>query len=506
MSDSSRIAKNTIFLYFRMFCVMGVGLYTVRVVLAALGINGFGIYQTIGGIIGLLGFLNGALSTGSSRFLTFELGRGVTERLRQTFSTLLLTHIILAGLTVLVAEVSGIWYIYTYLNIMAEQLPTALVVFQFTVLTAVVNMTQIPYTAIIIAHEQLKVYAYMSLVEVFFKLGIAWFIAFVPAYRLEWYAGLLCLAQVSIVLSYRVYCYRHYEESRFSRRYLDWSILKSVGAFSGWSTFAGLAIALMNQGVLLMLNTFFSPAVVSARVIAMQVNNAAQQFLNNFRTAADPQIVKRYASGDYEGSQRLLLTSTRFSFYLMLVLAIPIVLLAEPLLSAWLHEVPDYAVLFLQWSMVQSLFAVFDSSLYTALYAKGQLRENALTSPMLGFVNVAVMFGALRMGCSPLIISYCFVVFYAILGLVIKPVLLCKVVAYRPRALVQMFSKCGLVATIAIPVCYLLTMNLARNTVLGFLGTCVICVLVTASSAWYFGMQESERKLVAQMVGTRIKR
>ncbi len=490
--------KNTMFLYFRMLCVMLVTLYTVRITLGALGINDYGIYQTIGGIVGILAFINGALGTGSSRFLTFELGRGVTEKLKQTFSTLLLAHIIIAIIVAIVAETVGMFYIFHYLNLPDERIASAIIVFQLSVITAIMSMTQIPYTAVIIAHEQLKIYAYISLVEVIFKLGISFAIVALPSHRLEFYALLLCIVQIAVMFLYRMYCYHCYEESHFYRKKFDLSILRSVGVFSGWSIFANLTIALLNQGTLLMLNTFFSPAVVAARVIALQVNSAAQQFMNNFQTAAYPQIVKRYATGDFTGSQKLLLKSANFSYYLMLILAMPIILLADPLLHLWLKNVPDYAVIFLQWSMVQSLFAVFDTSLYYALYAKGQLRENALISPTIGLIVVFVELILFKLGYSPLVMCYLFTLYYAILGIVIKPILACKIANYRSYDIIKMFCKCLLVTIILIPIGYISTLVFNKFTLLGFIEICFTTTMMTIIVVGVIGLNNRERYLICE--------
>lgn len=506
MSSGSRIIKNTMFLYFRMLCVMAVSLYTVRITLVALGVNDYGIYQTIGGIVGMLAFLNNALGTGSSRFLTFELGRGVTLRLRQTFSTLLLAHIIIAVLVVVAAELIGVWYLEYHLHVAAGQETAAMVVFQLSVLTAVMSMTQIPYMAVIIAHEQMRIYAYVTVVEVILKLAVAFAIMTIDSHRLEAYALLLCIVQIAIMGMYRLFCYRHYEESHFDWHIFDKDILREVGSFSGWSIFAQLSIALMNQGTLLLLNTFFSPVIVSARVIALQVNNAAQQFLNNFRTAANPQIVKRLAAGDFSGSQRLLLRSTYFSYYLMLVLALPIILLAEPLLTLWLSEVPEYAVIFLQWSMVQSLFAVFDSSLYTALYAKGKLRENALLSPTVGFIIVPVQLLLFKLGYSPMVVCYLSTLTYAILGVIIKPYLVYRVAGYSLVLVGKMFLRCLKVTFVAVPLVYVAAMPFDIHSWFGFFGVCVVSLAITVATSWYLGMDGEERSLILGMMRDKLHR
>lgn len=505
MSSGARIAKNTMFLYFRMFCVMAVSLYTVRITLVALGVEDYGIYQAVSGIVGMLAFLNGALSAGSSRFLTFELGQGMTDRLHKMFTTLLFTHVIIALLVALGAEVGGIWYINNYFQLTAEKCIAVMVVFQLSIVTSIMNMTQVPYMSVIIAHEQLNIYAYVSLIEVLLKLAIAAVITVVTSHRLEIYALMICVVQISIMIMYRVYCYRHYFESHWQRKWLDWTVLREVGSFSSWSLFAQVAIALMNQGTLLLLNSFFSPVVVAARVIAVQVSNTAQQFLSNFRTAVNPQIVKRLAAGDAEGSQSLLLRSMYFSYYLMLILAVPIILLADTLLSCWLEEVPEYAVLFLQFSMIESLFAVFDTSLYTALYAMGRLRENALISPAFGLMLFPLYYCLFSWGYSPMVVSYLLVLNYAMLGLVIKPWLAHWIAGYAWKEMGKVYFKCIKVTCLVLVLAFLGTSlfneaSLASNLLLGSWS-----VITTFVVIWLIGLTNEERNLVLNMVRRKLR-
>lgn len=498
--SGERIVKNTLVLYFRMLCVMGVSLYTVRVTLVALGAHDYGIYQAVGGIVMMLAFINSALGAGTARFLTYELGTGDGERLRALFSTLLLAHIAIALAVIVVAEPIGIYYVSEYL----AGSTAALVVFELSVVTAAMNMTQIPYTAVLIAHERLGIYAYVTLAEVGLKLAVAFAIMVVPTDKLIWYAALTCLVQLVIMGLYRYYCVRSYAEARFSRGLFSLELLRPVGAFSFWSIFAQCSLALLNQGTLLMLNTFFSPTVVAARSIALQVSNAAGMFLNNFRTAANPQIVKRLAAGDARGSEQLCLQSTYFSYYLMLMVALPVMLLAEPLLSLWLVEVPEYAVEFLIWSMVQSLIAVFDSSLYTALYAKGELRENAICSPTVGFIIVPVQLGLFYLGYSPLVVAYLGVVTFALLGLVIKPYLAWRVAGYSPRAMLAMYARAARVSIVAVPVVLATCSGLDGHTLLGFTAVCVLSVAIVAATAWTIGMDSSERTLARGLIARRV--
>ena len=378
-SSNKRIAQNTIFLYFRMMFTMVVSLFTSRIILQKLGVDDYGIYQAVGGIVGFLSFVNGALATGSSRFLTFALGENNIEKLKRTFTTTLNVHIILAFFVVVIAETIGLWFLYNKMVIAPERFSAATYVYHLSILTAVFTLTQVPYNASIIAHERMSIYAYMSIVEVSAKLCICYLLSLGNFDKLKFYATLLLIVQVGLMIFYRIYCKRNFEEAHYSLTF-DKKIFKEIAAFSGWSMFASTSTALNSQGVLLLLNIFFTPAVVTARAISLQVNMAATQFVNNFRTAVNPQIVKRLAAGDIQGSHKLLLTSTKYSYYLMLCLCLPICLLSYPLLHLWLGLVPEYATIFLQLIIIQSLFQVFDTSFYTALYAMGRLKENALIS------------------------------------------------------------------------------------------------------------------------------
>ena len=501
-SSNKRIAKNTMFLYFRMMFTMVISLYTSRVILQTLGVTDYGIYQTVGGIVGFLSFINGALSTGSSRFLTFELGTGDVGKLKRTFSTTLTIHIALAVLVVVVAETAGAWFLYNKLEIPPERMEAAVYVFHISVLTSIFSLTQVPYGATIIAHENMSVYAYMSIVDVSLKLLVVYTLRLGLYDNLKFYATLLFCIQVGLMLFYRIYCYRKYPETHY-KFVIDKQILKSIFGFSGWSLFANASIALNSQGILILLNMFFSPAVVAARAISIQVNMAANQFVSNFQTAASPQIVKRYAAGDYKGSKRLLLETTKYSFYLMWLLSLPICIAAEPLLRIWLGVIPEYTVIFLQLIVIQSLFQIFDTSFYRALYAKGQLRENALISPTLGFISFPLVYILFKMGFSPVALSWASLFTYAMLAFVVKPILIIRIVDYTWNDIWSVFLPCLKVVLISLPIPLLVNYIVEDSycsVIWGFMIVVGVCVTSVLVSSWFIGLDASMRtKLVAVM-------
>lgn len=501
-TSNKTIAKNTIFLYFRMMFTMVVSLFTSRVILQVLGVEDYGIYQTVGGVVGMLQFVNGALSTGSSRFLTYEMGTGNVDKLKRTFSSVLTAHLLLAIVIVLVAETAGLWFVYNKLVIPTERMDAAVFAYHMSILAAVFQITQVPYNASIISHEKMGIYAYVSIIEVSLKLAIVYALYFGGWDKLMQYSLSYCVVNISIVLFYNIYCTRKFEETHYKPMW-DKEIMTGVLSYSGWNLFANTSIALNNQGAVILINMFFTPGVVTARAIANQVNMAANQFIQNFRTAANPQIVKRYAAGDFEGSKALLLSSTKFSYYLMLILSLPICLVAEPLLLLWLGQVPEYSVVFLQLAIITSLFQVFDTSFYTALYAKGRIKENALISPTLGFLAFPITYILFRLGCSPTSLAVVLLVIYAVLGLIVKPMLIIKIVDYTWADIMQVLLPCFYVTIFSciVPVmAYLFKDLFFDNIIIQFLALTIISILSVCITVWFVGLDKSMKEKLLNVI------
>ena len=507
-SNNKTIAKNTIMLYFRMLLTMGVGLFTSRVILQTLGVTDYGIYQSVGGIVGFIGFLNNALATGSSRFLTFELGKGNLDKLKSTFSTTLTIHIALAIIIVILAETVGLWFLYNKLIIPTERFDAAVYCFHFSVLAAAFSITQAPYSASIMSHEKMDLYAYVSIVETVLKLGIVYLLYIGDFDKLKMYATLFFCLTVGMQVFYRVYCVKHFPETKYKFVY-EKNILIDIGKFSGWSLLANFSIALSNQGILMLLNMFFSPAVVTARAISLQVNGLIYQFVNNFRTAANPQIVKRYAVGDFDGHKSLLLQSTKYSFFMLYLMGLPIILTAYPLLKLWLGIVPEYTVIFLQIVIVQSLFSVFDVSLYQALYAKGDLKWNALTSPTIGFITFPIVYICFKSGASPVALSWAYLCSKIILGCVQKPILLIKEVGYKWEDFMPMYTTCFKVVLISLPipiVYYVYCSSLTGLIFIDFILMLFVAVASVAITTWKVGIDDIMRNRLVNFVMSKIKR
>lgn len=507
-SNNKTIAKNTLALYFRMGITMLVGLFTSRVILQVLGVTDMGINATVGGVVAFAGFINAALSNGTSRFLTVALGKGNKEELKSTFSTCFWVHFGLALILVLLVETVGLWFLYNKLIIPADRMDAAVWVFHLSVISMVVTMTQVPYGACLIAHERMDMYAYTSLVDVFLKLIIVYALTLFDVDKLKLYSSLFFFTSMGMLLFYRWFCATRFEECRIDFKF-DKNIFKPILAFSGWQLFANISISLKSHGILLLLNMFFAPAVVTARAISLQVNSYATQFMTNFRTAANPQIIKKYAAGDYDGSKQLLLESTKYCYYMMLMLSLPIYLLSYQLLYLWLGQVPEYCDIFLKLVVIQSLFQIFDTGLYTALYANGNIKWNALTSPTIGICSFPIVYVLFKMGASPVALSWVFIVVYAILGCIQKPLILIYICGYKFKDFIPMYWSCLKVTIIAAIIPFMFDYWIRMQTdnqFVTFFSVAIISVLSVCASSWCFGIDARVRTKVLELLRKKLKK
>lgn len=507
-SDNKRIAKNTLALYFRMGITMVVGLFTSRVILQVLGVTDMGINATVGGVVSFAGFLNSALNNGTSRFLTVALGKGNVNQMRATFSTCFWVHLSLAIILALLIETIGFWFLYNKLVIPEERMDAAKWVFHLGVLSLILNMTQVPYSSALIAHERMDMYAYTSLVDTFLKLVIVYILTIFDIDKLKLYSTLFFITTTGMTLFYRWFCKTKFEECRLEYRF-DKDVFKPILSFSGWQLFSGVSMTFAKNGVLILLNMFFSPAVVAARSISLQVNTYASQFMTNFRTASNPQIIKKYASGDYEGSKYLLLESTKYCYYMMWLMTLPIILLSYQLLKLWLGQVPEYCDYFLKLVMVQGLFQVFDTGLYTALYANGNIKWNAITSPTLEFLCFPVVYMLFRLGYAPITLSWVFIILFAILGLIQKPIMLIKICGYNYKDFIPMYVSCLKVTIISSFIPILLNNYLKQytdNEVLVFVTISIVSIASVILTSWFFGISKDMRQKLCKIIKNKLQK
>ena len=417
IANNKRIAKNTLLLYVRMFIMMAVGLFTSRIILDALGVSDYGIYNVIGGLVTMFSVLTGAMSVATSRFLTFTLGSGDNQLLRRTFVTAVNIHLIIAAAIVVIAEVGGIWMLNSHLNIPADRMDAANVVLQFSIATFVINLINVPYTSSIISHERMGIYAYFSLFDVFVKLGIVYVLYLTSSDRLVIYALLLYLANLATQIINWIYCKRKFAECRYSLS-IDKQLLKKMFGFIGWAFWGNAAVVLKDQGMTLLLNIFCGTIVNAAQGVANQVNATVNTFVSNFMTAVNPQITKLYASGDYDAMNRLVVRSTKFSAFLLLILIVPIIVNIDDLLALWLVEVPKHTGSFVTLILFYSFVNCFTGGLITGILANGKIKTYEIALTVTYILNLILAFVSLKLGMAPETLYVLLIIFkFVVLGI-----------------------------------------------------------------------------------------
>ena len=497
--NNKRIAKNTLLLYVRMLFTMAVSLFTSRVILNTLGVEDYGINNVVGGIVTMFTVLSGSLSSSISRFITFELGKDNLQRLKTVFSTGVNIQLGMSILVVVVAEAVGIWFLNTKMNIPVERMEAANWVFQCAILTFVLNLLSVPYNAAIIAHEKMSAFAYISVVEVTLKLIIVYMLTISPFDRLKTYAVLLLLVGAIVRFVYGYYCKRHFEECTY-HFILDKPVLKEMTGFAGWNFLGNGAYMLNTQGVNILMNLYFGVAVNAARGVATQVDAALKQFVNNFTTAVNPQITKSYAQGDLDYMHKLVCRSAKFSAFLMMFFAVPIILETNTILTIWLKTVPDYAVIFLQWIIISSFMdTVLANSLVTSMFATGKIKRYQIIVTTVGCLVFPLSWIAFKLGFEPQVGYILYFIIYTILLFVrlylLKDMVKLPVMMYIREVLYKLAPV--IVVGFAIPGILILTMDAGWFRLIL---VCLLSVLVTAASEYFIGLSNKEKDFVAEKI------
>ncbi|MBN1364459.1 MAG: oligosaccharide flippase family protein [Syntrophaceae bacterium] len=379
---------------------MLVSLFTVRIVLNALGVVDYGIYSVVAGIVSMFGFLSGTMASASQRFFAFEIGKNNQLKLKQTFGVTVTIYAIISLVTLLATETIGLWFLNHKMVIPPDRLEAARWVYHFSILSFIMTIMTIPYQAVIIAREKMSVYAYVSIIEVLLKLLIVYLLLLFSFDKLKLYAVLMFCVTAIVAFIYRIYCKRRFKEATFgfSR---DKKMFREILSYSGWNMIGSISVVLKNQGVDILLNIFFNPAVNAARGIAFQINAMLMNFTNNFYTAVRPQITKSYANGDLDYMRKLVFRSSKFAFFLMLLLSIPLLLETHYILKLWLKEVPEYAVIFARLVIINSLIEVLSLPLVAAIQATGRIKLYQTTVTFILLLNLPMSYLFLKIGYLP---------------------------------------------------------------------------------------------------------
>lgn len=501
-ASNRRIAKNTLLLYFRSLFLILISLYTSRVILQSLGVSDYGIYNVVGGVVTMFTMISSSMSSASQRFITYALGEGDFERLKKIFSTSMTLHIIIGALVFLLIEIFGVWFLYAKLNIPDNRLDVAFWVLQTSIATLFVNIISVPYNSVIIAHEKMSAFAYISILEAVLKLFIAFALLWSPVDRLILYSILMFLTALLIRIIYTVYSQRKFEETRNVKLGLEHGLFKDMFSFAGWNLFGNGSLLLRNQGVDIILNLFFGVTVNAAKGICNQVQTAVFQFVSNFQTAVTPQLTMSVAQQDLERTHSLIIKGGRFSFYMLSFFCVPLIVSAPEVMSLWLVEIPNYTVVFIQWTLIYLLLDSLSRFLMNAVLAYGKIKKYQIVVGGTKLLTLPLVYVWLLSGGSPLA--------GILANIIIEIFCLAQRLYFNSKYnglswngyIVKTVLPCWIVFSMALIPSFILRLYISTN--LFFLA--ISSLLITTLVIGLFGLKKDERQMIFAKATTIINR
>lgn len=501
-ANNKRIAKNTIMLYLRMFLTIVVGLYTSRVVLQTLGVEDFGIYNVVGGVVAMMGVLNNAMAVASQRYLTFELGKKDINKLELVFNVNVRIYLLLSLIFILFSETLGLWFLNTQLVLPESRMVAANFIYQFSILSCVAGLMRSPYNASIIAHENMKFYAYVSIVESVLKLIVVYMLILSPFDHLATYGFLLLVVSCGITFVFYIYCRNNYAECHY-RMIQDNDMFREILAYSGWNILGTAAGIAKEQGLNFLINIFFNPTVNAARGIAYQVNGLVTQFFMSFYTSVRPQITKYYAQKDLDNMLFLVYRSTKLTCFLILLVSLPIIMETPYIIKLWLGSLPEYVVPFVRIVIMISIVDSMANPLMTSAHATGRIRVYQLVVGMMNILIVPFGYVALSIGAGPVMV---FVISLAmsILCFTVRMFIVNRLVCIHIADYIRYVLVPCILATItaSIPpfiVCRFMEMGFMRFVLVG-----IISVMSTLFVVMTIGLCGTERKYVVNIIKQKI--
>lgn len=507
MSDFSinnkRIAKNTLLLYCRTFFLMVISLYTSRVVLSTLGVDDYGVYNVVGGFVAMFTVISGALSSSISRFITFELGHGDKKKLNLIFSTSINIQIFIGLLILILGETVGVWFLNNQLNIPTDRLIAANWVLQCSLITFIINLISVPYNAAIIAHEKMEAFAYVSILEALLKLAIVYLLLVCKLDKLILFAILNVVVAIVIRFVYGVYCRRHFSECIYRFVY-EKALLKEMSGFAGWNFMTNGAYVFNTQGVNLLINIFFGVSANAARGLANQVDAAIMQFVNNFTTAINPQIIKSYASGDREAMFKLICRGAKFSYFMLLLFAVPFIYEADTILKLWLGEVPTYTTTFLRLTVLASMVNILGNAQYTACQATGNIRNYTIIITSVGCLVFPITWLLYKLGMPVESTYLVFIIIYLILDIV-RLILMHSLLQFP----IEMFVRKVFIVIAGVSIISfifpLIGVILLPPTWWRLFVTLAMSTLSIGLSVYLIGLDSSEKKIIIEIIKAKFK-
>lgn len=489
-------------LYFRMLVMMAVSLYTSRVVLDTLGVSDYGIYNVVGGFVTMFSLISGAMTTATQRFLSFAIGEGKTKEVTSLFSTAVIIHIGLALIILIAGETIGVWFVANKMNFPPGRYTATIWVFEFSLLTFLVSVINVPYNAAIIAYEKMSAFAYISIIEVVLKLVIVYLLLITPFDRLIFYAILMAVVQLGVQLIYASYTHWKIKTCHCNWR-LNHQYFKQMTSFVSWNLIGSLAGVCKDQGLNVVLNLFFGTAVNAARGVAIQVSTAINRFVTNFQMAMNPQIVKLYATDEKQEMFKLVFRGSRFSYLLLLCLSLPVVIEAPFILNIWLVKVPDYTVVFLRLIIFTALIDSLSNTLITSMHASGKVRDYQIIVGGLSLLTLPFAYLLLKMGYSPtsaLVAS----LFISVLCLFARVTLLSRIIDFPAVSFLCNVALKMLILTIA---SYIIPLVLYHFTTVNW-GTFILVCFVSFISglifSYFLGIEKHERDVIISKIRERL--
>lgn len=501
-SRSGKIVKNTVFLYIRMLFLMAITLFTSRVILDKLGVENFGIYNVVGGISSMFIFFQSSLANATQRFLNVELGQnklGIANKILCQHFTL---YCIIACLIILLGETVGLWLIYNKLTIPKDRIFAAAWVYQFTLLSMCFTLIGTIFNSEIIAHEDMRIYSFVGIYEGIIRLVIAYIISIIPFDKLIAYGALMFAVSATVQGIYYFYCKKHYFECKL-RLLWDKIILKKTFSIVGWNTIGTAVYAINDSGINILLNMFFGPIVNAARGISFQINSAVYGFANNFFVSVRPQIVKSYAQKDYKYLLNLFFNSSKYSFFLLWILCLPIILCIDQILKLWLKEVPSYTNIFSVWILLYSLVNVLNNPIWSIALATGKLKRFTLIGDGVFLMVFPLAYIFLKIGYSPvcvyvilLLVRICYII---VVLYITKSYINYSFSEYKDYVIIPIIK----VVIVSFSINYLLRF-VFPNTPVSVFCFIVLAILISCTVIWLIGTSESERRIVLSTIKARI--
>lgn len=502
-SNNKRIAKNAVALYIRMILTTLVSLYTSRIVLSTLGVDDFGVYGIVGGVVTMFAFLKSTMSGATSRFITFALGKQNEQELKDTFSSALLIHIGIAALIFICAETIGLWYVENHLVVPEGRMNAARIVYQFSILTMMITVTQVPYNACIIAHERMGVYAYVEILDVVLKLMIVYLLQVLLTDRLITYGALMFLVSCTVAMVYRIYCKRHFTECHL-RKIWRKELLIPMLKFSGWDLYGNMCYTVKGQGINLLINKFFGVAFNAASSVANSIQGVVGNFSANVIQAFRPQIVKSYAANDLERMQQLMYNAIKFSLLLFLLCAIPLICEAHEVLYLWLGTVPSYADIFCQLMLTVSYFSLINKILSISIVATGEMRRISIITGTVHILALPAIYITFKTIQGTPVFAYIWAIIAMICVdisnlLIIRKQIPNLKISYFLKGILEATSIALVAAIPVIPIRTTLDEGITRLLILGLIYMISLSVLT-----YFFGIDKDMRNKVNNVILTKL--